>query len=56
MINKSERLTKALCNKGFNGNSSVLPRSNFCVGGQVSSSQSLNAHSLNRQTAQKHPI
>jgi hypothetical protein len=34
MIKKSERLTKAICNKGFSGNSSSLPRSNFGVDGQ----------------------
>jgi hypothetical protein len=48
MIEKSERLTKAICNKGFSGNSSILPRSNFGVGGQESSPHSLTAHSLNR--------
>ena len=40
--------TKAICNKGFSGNSSILPRSNFGVGGQESSPQSLTAYSLNR--------
>ena len=44
----TERLTKAICNKGFCGNSSILPRIKFRVGGQVSSPQSLTAHSLNR--------
>jgi len=44
----TERLTKAICNKGFSGNSSVLPRSNFGVVGQESSSQSLTAYSLDR--------
>ena len=48
MIKKSERLTKAICNKGFSGNSSILPRSNFGVSGQGTSPQSLTAHSLNR--------
>jgi hypothetical protein len=41
-------VTKAICNKGFRGNSSVLPRIKIRVGGQVSSPQSLPAHSLNR--------
>jgi len=41
-------LTKAICNKGFIGNSSILPRSNFGVGGQENSSQSLTAHTLIR--------
>jgi len=33
-------VTKAICNKGLSGNSSILPRSNFGVGGQDSSPQS----------------
>jgi hypothetical protein len=41
-------VTKAICNKGFSGNSSILPRSNFGVNGQESSPQSLPAYSLNR--------
>ncbi len=44
----SEGITKAICNKGFSGNSSILPRLNFSVGGQESSPQSLTAYSLNR--------
>jgi len=40
--------TKAIPNKGFSGNSSILPRSNFGVVGQESSTQSLTAYSLNR--------
>ncbi len=47
----NETLTKAICNKGFSGNSSILPRLNFGVGGQDSSPQSLTAHSLNRWQA-----
>jgi len=43
-----QAVTKAICNKGFSGNSSILPRSNFDVGGQGSSPQSLTAYSLNR--------
>ena len=47
-------LTKAICNKGFSGNSSILPRSNFGVGGQESSPKSLTAYSLDRyQQAEK---
>ena len=38
MNNKT--LTKALCNKGFSGNSSILPRIKFGVTGQDSSPQS----------------
>jgi hypothetical protein len=45
---KHETLTKAICNKGFSGYSSILPRSNFDVGGQESSPQSLTAYSLSR--------
>jgi hypothetical protein len=40
--------TKAICNKGFSGNSFDLPRSNFGVGGQESSPKSLTVYSLNR--------
>ena len=48
-MNKNhEGLTKAICNKGFRGDSSILPRSNFGVGGQESSTQSYTAYSLNR--------
>jgi hypothetical protein len=47
-MKKPETLTKAICNKGFSGNSSILPRSNFGVGRQESSPQSLTAYSLNR--------
>jgi len=46
----NEGTTKAICNKGFSGNSSILPRSNFGAGGQESSPQSLTAATLNRQT------
>jgi len=44
----NETPTKAICNKGFSGNSGILPRSNFGVGGQESSPQSLTAYSLSR--------
>ena len=44
----NETLTKAICNKGFRGNSSILPRIKFRVGGQKSSPQSLTAYSLDR--------
>ncbi|MDI9312721.1 MAG: hypothetical protein QM535_21105, partial [Limnohabitans sp.] len=43
-----QAVTKAICNKGFWGNSSILPRINFGVSRQESSPQSLTAHSLNR--------
>lgn len=41
-------VTKAICNKGFSGNSSILLRSNFGVSGQESSPQFLTAYSLSR--------
>jgi hypothetical protein len=44
----NETLTKAICNKGFSGYSSVLPRIKFGVTRQVSCPQSLTAYSLNR--------
>ena len=40
--------TKCSSNKGFSGNLSILPRSNFSGGGQESSPQSLTAATLNR--------
>ena len=48
MKTKHEGITKAICNKGFSGKSSILPRSKFGVIGQGSISQSLTAHSLDR--------
>ena len=45
---KHMAVTKAICNKGFSGNSSILPRSNFRVSKQESSPQSLTAYSLSR--------
>ena len=44
----NETLTKAICNKGFSGNLSILPRSNFGVGGQERCPQSLTAATLSR--------
>ncbi len=43
-LRHAQWLTKAICNKGFSGYSSILPRSNFGVGGQDSSPQSLTAY------------
>jgi len=48
MNTKPETLTKAICNKGFSGNSSILPRIKIRVGGQESSPKSLTAYSLDR--------
>jgi len=39
-IKNNEPPTKSICNKGFFGNSSTLPRSNFGVGGKKSEPQS----------------
>ena len=47
-MTERQPVTKAICNKGFNGNSSILPRINFGVSRQESSPQSLTAHSLKR--------
>jgi len=44
----NEMPTKAICNKGFGGKSSILPRLNFGVSRQESSPQSLTAYSLSR--------
>lgn len=44
----NETVTKAICNKGFSVNSSILLRSNFGVDVQVCSPQSLTTYSLNR--------
>lgn len=41
-------VTKCICHKGFSGYSSVVARSNFRVGGQVTAPQSLTAHTLDR--------
>jgi len=43
---KGEGITKAICNKGFSGNSNILPCSKFGVGGQDSSLQSITAYTL----------
>lgn len=47
-MNKNERTTKCICHKGFSGYSSVVARSKFRVGGQVTTPQSLTAHTLDR--------
>jgi len=44
----NETLTKCICHKGFSGFSSIVARSNFRVGGQVTAPQSLTAHTLDR--------
>jgi len=45
---EGQRITKFSSNKGFSGNSSILPRSKFGGGGQESSPQSLTAATLDR--------
>ena len=55
MLNKHQQPTKAICNKGFRGYSSILPRSNFGLCRQESSTQSLTAHSLDRWATYKKP-
>jgi len=42
----NETLAKVICNKGFNGISGILLRSNFGVGGQISSPQSHSSNSF----------
>ncbi len=46
-------LTKCIYHKGFSGNSNIVAHTNFRIGGQDGSPQSLTAHTLNPQTAQK---
>ena len=49
MTDKNGQLvTKCICHKGFSKYSSVVARSNFRIGGQVTAPQSLTAYSLNR--------
>jgi hypothetical protein len=50
-----QQVTKAICNKGFSGISSILPRIKFRVCGQVTAPQSLTAHSLNRYLQAEKP-
>jgi hypothetical protein len=47
-MKKHETLTKCICHKGISGNSSVVARSDFRVGGQDTAPQSLTAHTLDR--------
>jgi len=44
----NETPTKCICHKGFSGDSSIVARSNFRVGGLETAPQSLTAHTLNR--------
>ncbi len=47
-MKKHETLTKCICHKGCRGYSSVVTRSNFRVGGQKTTPQSLTTHTLDR--------
>lgn len=49
----AQLVTKTICKKGVGGNSSILPRIKFRVGGQGISPQSPSAHSLSRCSKQK---
>lgn len=40
--------TKCICHKGFGWNSSEVPRSSFCVGGQETAPKTLTAYTLDR--------
>jgi hypothetical protein len=56
---KTESQDKVICDKGFNGDSNILPRSILAVGRQESSPQSLTAYVLNRYVTFKkilHPL
>jgi len=44
----NESTTKCICHKGLSGYSSIVSRSNFRIGGQVTAPQSLTAHTLIR--------
>jgi hypothetical protein len=45
---ENQAVTKAICNNGLSGNSSILPHLKFRVGGEESSTQSLTAYIPNR--------
>jgi len=47
-MKETQQVTKCSNNKGFSGNSNILPRIKFRVGGQESSPQSLTAATLDR--------
>ena len=47
-MNKNERTTKCICHKGFSGYSMDAARTNFRLGGQDTTPQSLTAHTLDR--------
>lgn len=47
-MKETQQVTKCSSNKGFRGNSNILHRIKFRVGGQESSPQSLTAATLNR--------
>lgn len=47
-IINNETPAMCICHKGFSGYSSIVARSNFRFGGQVTTPQSLMAHTLAR--------
>ena len=47
-VKNGQLVTKCMCHKGFSWYSSVVARSNFRVGGQETTPQSLTAHTLKR--------
>jgi hypothetical protein len=47
-IKKHDGTTKCICHKGFSGNSSIVARSKFHLGGQETAPKSLTAHTLDR--------
>lgn len=47
-MTETQQVTKCICHKGINGYSSVVTHSNFHVGGQETTPQSLTAHTLDR--------
>jgi len=49
-VKNGQLVTKAICHKGFSGYSSVIARSKFRIAGQESATQSLTAHTLDRQS------
>ncbi len=52
---KRQQLIKAIYNKGFSGNPSILPRSKFGVTGQESSPQSPTFHTADRRRSLNEP-
>ena len=47
-LQEHQHPTKCICHKGFSGYSSIVARSKFRVGGQVTAPQSLTVDTLDR--------